>query len=197
MVFPCKLHAQQVRDSMSHSNIDRMIDYWTARRGDAPATARADIDPADFADIITHAFMIGRARPGAYSFRLVGALLEDLHRGARRGGDFLDLWTVGDRSRLQTAIESAANRGDPLLAEVLGRSLQGQEAKLEIMLAPLLGPMGRVDRILGFYQPVSPLFRLQNQSIERLFLQDIAFVGTEAATASPLRIAAVDGRRIA
>jgi hypothetical protein len=182
---------------MSHTNTKRMIDYWEARRGDALAPARTSIDPAEFSDVITQTFIIGRERAGIYPFRLAGGLLEDLHRRTLLGCDFMGLWSGGDRSKVQAAIESALNRGDALVATALGRSLTGQEAKLEIILAPLADSAGRVDRLLGLYQPVSPLFKLQNQPIERLFLQSIAFADTGLEIPSPLRIAAVDGRRIA
>lgn len=182
---------------MSHTNTNRMIDYWDAHRGEALAPARASIDPADFADIITQTFIIGRARPGVYPFRLAGGLLEDLHRRSLLGADFMGLWAAGDRPKIQAAIESALIRGDALVATALGRSLMSQEARLEIILAPLADSTGRVDRLLGLYQPVSPLFKLQNQPVERLILQSIAFADTGLATPSPLRIAAVDGRRIA
>jgi hypothetical protein len=174
-----------------------MIDYWSDRRGDALAPARAGIDPAEFSDVITQAFMIGRSRLGVYPFRLAGGLLEDLHRRPLLGVDFMSLWAVGDRAKVQTAIEAALYRGEALLAHVLGRSLQGHEARLEVVLAPLADSMGRIDRLLGLYQPTSPLFRLQNEPVERLFLQSIAFADNGMATPAPLRIAAIDGRRIA
>ena len=182
---------------MSHSNTARMIDYWTARRGDAPAPARAQIDPADFSDVITQAFIIGRERLGVYPFRLAGGLVEDLHRRTLLGYDMLSLWSAGDRPRIQAAIEAALNSGDALIVQALERTLQGHEARLELLLAPLADSYGRINRLLGLYQPTSPLFRLQNEPIERLFLQNIAYADNGQAIPSPLRIAAVDGRRIA
>ncbi len=197
MEFPASLVRRSPRTEMFHSNTTRMIDYWTARKGESLAPARADIDPAEFSDVITHAFMIGRARVGVYPFRLAGGLLEDLHRRALLGADFMSLWAVGDRPKVQAAIESALGHGEALIAQALGRTLKGQEARLEIVLAPVADSTGRVDRMLGLYQPTSPLFRLQDEPIERLFLQTIAFARGDLETPAPLRIAAVDGRRIA
>lgn len=182
---------------MSHSNTARMIGYWEERRGREPAPQRSSIDPADFADLVTQAFLIGRAGPSAYPFRLAGALLDDLHRGPLVGGDFLQLWAATDRPRIQTAIESALGLRESLVATAQGRSLSGAEAKLEILLAPLADRHGKVDRLLGLYQPVSPLFRLQNQRIERLYLLQIAFAGGGDPLAAPVRLASVDGRLIA
>jgi hypothetical protein len=170
-----------------------MLGYWEERRGDAGAPPRASIDPADFAEVVTQTFLIGRDGPGAYPFRLVGALLEDLHRGPLLGQDFVQLWAGTDRSRIQNAVEGAFARRQSLIATAHGRSLKGAEAKLEILLAPLANRQGKIDRLLGFYQPISPLFRLQNEHVERLFLQGLT-LGDGVTPAAPLRLAAVDGR---
>jgi len=182
---------------MSHSNTARMLGYWEERRGAAPAPLRASIDPADFADVITQTFLIGRDAAGGYPFRLAGALIEDLHRGPLVGRDFSQLWANADHKRLQGALEAAFRNRQSLIATAQGCSLAGGQARFELLLAPLAGRDGQVDRMLGFYQPISPLFRLQNQRIERLFLIDVAFADGGDPLAAPLRLAAVDGRLIA
>ena len=182
---------------MTHSNTARMLDYWETRRDGQGAPSRSAIDPAAFSDVVTQTFMIGRERSGLYPFRLAGALLDDLHQSQLTGVDFAQIWAPADRPRLQGAIEAALSRRESLILLAQGRSLSGAQARLEILLAPLAGPKGQVDRMLGFYQPVSPLFRLQNQRIERLFLLEATFADGEEAGAAPLRLAAMDGRRIA
>jgi hypothetical protein len=173
---------------MTHSNTARMLAYWETRRNGDDAPLRSAIDPVGFSDIITQAFMIGRERAGTYPFRLAGALLNDLHHAPLTGSDFSLMWAASDRPRLQSAVEAALARRQSMIIQALGRSLTGAQARLEVMLAPLAGPKGQVDRMLGFYQPVSPLFRLQDERIERLFLLDASFADGGDAT---------DGRRIA
>ena len=173
-----------------------MLAYLDAHRGGRTAPPRAAIGPGGFADIVTQAFMVG-AKDDAYPMRLVGGLLQDLHHGPLLGSSFVDLWADTDRPQIRSALEAAVHRGAPLVAYALGRSQEGLQTRIEMMLAPLAGPVGRVDRLLGFYQPVSPLFRLQNQRIERLFLQEVAFAGESDRPAASLRLAALHGRRIA
>jgi hypothetical protein len=182
---------------MSHSNTARLLGYWEGQRDEGGCPQRSSIDPAAFAEMVTQTFVLGRARAGAYPFRLAGALLEDLHRGPLAGFDFMALWSSGDRPRVQAAVEAALGRGQSLIATAYGRSVKGSEARLEILLAPLAGRQGRVDRMLGLYQPTSPLFRLEGQRIERLFLEEIAFADGGAPILPPLRLAAMDGRLIA
>lgn len=182
---------------MSHMNTKTMLAYWEGQRDGFDAPQRSTVDPASFSHVVTQAFMIGRERCGVYPFRLAGALLEDLHRGPLSGFDFLHLWAGDDRPRLQAALEAALARRQPLVAHAHGCNLNGAQARLEIMLAPLAGRNGQVDRMLGFYQPTTPLYRLQNHPIERLFLLEVAFADGGEAAPSPLRLAAMDGRRIA
>jgi hypothetical protein len=179
---------------MSHANTARMQVYWEDRREGIEAPRRSSIDPAEFCDLVTQAFVLGRGPARAYPFRLTGALLEDLHGGPLVGSDFVALWAPSDRARIQAAIEEAMERGVAIIALAHGRSASGHQARLEILLAPLVGRGGRVDRMLGLYQPVSPLFRLKEQSIQRLFLLEFAFA-SEAP--SPVRLASLDGRLIA
>ena len=181
---------------MSHSNTARMLGYWEGQRSQGGCPERSSIDPAAFSEVVTQTFVLGRERAGAFPFRLAGALVEDLHGGPMFGVDFAALWSPADRSRVQTAIEAALGRRRSLIASAYGRSLSGAEARLEILLAPLIGSEGRVDRLLGLYQPTSPLFRLQDQRIERLFLLEIGFASGGESVPAPLRLASIDGRLI-
>jgi hypothetical protein len=173
-----------------------MLGYWEGQKAEGDCPRRSSIDPAAFSEVVTQTFVLGREGAGAYPFRLAGALVEDLHGAALFGLDFAALWAPADRPRVQAAIEAALGRRRSLIAAAHGRSLSGAEARLEILLAPLAGREGRVDRLLGLYQPTSPLFRLQDQRIERLFLQEIAFADGGEPVPAPLRLAALGGRLI-
>lgn len=180
---------------MSHSNTARMLGYWEGRKGQAGCPQRSSIDPAAFSEVVTQTFVLGRDR-GAFPFRLAGALVEDLHGAPLFGLDFAALWAPADRPRLRNAVEAAVGRRRSLIASAYGRNLSGAEARLEILLAPLAGRQGQIDRLLGLYQPTSPLFRLREQRIERLFLQEIAFADGGEPLPAPLRLAALGGRII-
>jgi len=174
-----------------------MLGYWEGqRRPEGGCPQRSSIDPAAFSEVVTQTFVLGREQAGAYPFRLAGALVEDLHGAVLFGLDFMALWAPADRPRARAAIEAALCRRRSLIASAYGRSLSGAEARLEILLAPLSGRQGKVDRLLGLYQPTSPLFRLQDQRIERLFLQDVAFADGGEPVPAPLRLATVGGRML-
>jgi hypothetical protein len=172
-----------------------MLGYWEGQKSHGDCPRRSSIDPAAFSEVVTQTFVLGR-EGAAYPFRLAGALVEDLHGAVLFGLDFAALWAPADRPRVQQAIEAALRRRRSLIASAHGRSVSGAEARLEILLAPLAGREGQIDRLLGLYQPTSPLFRLQEQRIERLFLLDITFADGGEPVPAPLRLASVDGRTI-
>jgi hypothetical protein len=187
---------------MSHSNTQRLTDYWRERRGAALAPLRARIDPCDFADLLPQVFILGRTAPGRYSFRLSCKLLEELHGPQLRRADFTALWADRDRIGLQSALEAALRRGQAMICDARGVTVEGHEADFEILLAPLTSGSGQVDRFLGLCQPVSPLQRLRGQALVRLTVLQLRPLpqvgGGESVRPFPLlRLAAVSGRRIA
>lgn len=184
---------------MVHSNTEWLTDYWRARLPAFGCPPRAAVDPTDFIELLPQVFILGRAAPGRYSFRLVGGLLADLHGRDLREEDFLSQWAPLDRPFMQSAMEGAARRADPLVVESQGCTADGAAADMEMLLAPMTGAGGGVDRFLGLYQPLTPLARLSGQPLLQLSARRIGVTGGReiVADAPRLRLASLDGRRIA
>jgi hypothetical protein len=181
---------------MRHSNTELLIDYWRARKVRGQSPLRSSIDPAEIADILPQIFILGRTSPGHYVFRLAGGLLRDLHARDLRRLDFNDLWSPADRSSLGQALEASRRTAEPLLITASARTEEGLAARLQLTLAPLRAGVLPPDRMLGLYQPLSPLAQLRDQPVRDLRL--ISFDADGDAPALPrLRLAALDGRRIA
>lgn len=185
---------------MVHSNTELLTDYWRRRLPSFGSPPRSSIDPGDFADLLPQIFMLGRIAPGRYALRLVGAMVEQLHDRSLRREDFLSLWSPADRASLQSAIEGAGRRSHPLVVLARGRTAEGHSIDLEVMMAPIAGAAGEVDRFLGLYQPLTAAAALRGGLSEPLLVRQIGLVGDagEAMAEAPrLRLAAMDGRRIA
>jgi hypothetical protein len=187
---------------MSHSNTQRLTDYWRQRRSGARAPLRSRVDPCDFADLLPQIFILGRVGPGRYVFRLTGELLQDLHGRDLRQAEFMPVWSAFDRLGLQAAMEDALRKGAAIVVETEGHTAQDNRVRMEILLAPMISNTGQTDRFLGLYQPVSPLQRLQGRPIERLSVHQVLSVaetqtGAQAHPLKLIRLAAIDGRRIA
>jgi hypothetical protein len=181
---------------MVHPNTERLTEYWQARQHDAAAPWRADVDPMDFHDLLPQVLIIGRASDGTYPFRLAGGFVSDLHRSDLRGRCLLELWRPGDRWQLKSALEFARGRPEPLVvhADILADGVA--PVSMEVLLAPLRGQSGEVDRFIGLYQPTAMIARLLGRPALALAVSGISRSnGAEAAPS--LRLASVNGRQIA
>jgi hypothetical protein len=168
------------RALMYHSNTERLAGYWLQRRIGARAPCRDSIDPCDLAELLPQVFMLARPAPDRFAFRLAGGMIERLHGRPLRHADFLALWSEADRARLSRTVAGAMNRGQPLLVQALGRTDEGRSAEFEILLAPLADRSGKIDRVIGLYQAVSPLSALLDRPLERLSVLEIAPLALKA-----------------
>jgi hypothetical protein len=182
---------------MFHSNTEQLISYWRTRRSAGAAPVRANINPADFSTLAPQVFMLGRRGPGRFHFRLVGGFIADLHGEDLRESDLLALFDAGHRTALQLALEALCREPQPLVIDCEARPREGQPLRLEIMIAPLIGPSGGVDRFIGLYQPTSPVAVLMGRPVHSLAIRAISAADSTATSLPRLRLAAVEGRRIA
>jgi len=181
---------------MFHSNTERLIDYWRGLAGFGRVPARADVDPSAFADLAPQAFVLGRVGSGIYPVRLAGGFVAALHQRDLRRQNALSLFAQRDRLELQTALESARRRPEPLVATV-AVAAEGCAIDMEILFAPLAGADGGPDRFLGLYQPLTMVARLRGRPAELFGVRTLRGVGPANEETPRLRLAALDGRRIA
>lgn len=179
---------------MFHSNTQDLIDHWRALRRGEQAPAREALDPAAIAEILTQVFLIGRHSP-ALPFRLAGGLLTDLHGRSLRGEGFLDLWGPPSRPAVREAVQTAVANREPVIVYA-DAGAAGGVLGLEIFLAPLTGPGGGLDRLLGLYQPITSLSVLRGEPIGLLAHRYAVPLGHDRPRPARLRLAAVDGLRV-
>lgn len=181
---------------MFHPNIERMLEYWRVRHTGAGAPARTSIDPSDFATLLPQVFMLGRRDAGLYRFRLAGGLVTDLHKGDLRNADILSLWAGSDRLRLAAALESSRRRSEPFVVAAEAKAQGGLECPMQVLFAPLRGPDGRPDRVIGLYQPTALLQRLGGEPVEIMSIVRV-YPAADVVERPALRLAVVDGQRVA
>jgi hypothetical protein len=183
-------------ESMFHSNTELLIDYWRSRKIDRLSPLRTTVDPSDFSGLLSQVFILGRAAPGQYLFRLAGGLLTDLHKRDLRRVDLLSLLPGADRPRIGQALEQARRTAEPAVLTVDARTEEGLSARIEVLIAPLRAETAPQDRIIGLYQPLTPLAELRGQTVRELAV--IRIGAAEDVLERPrLRLAAIDGQRIA
>jgi hypothetical protein len=179
---------------MLHSNTERLIDYWRARKREGLSPLRSAIEPGDLSGMLPQAFILGRTDPGRFVFRLAGGLIADLHGRDLRQISVLALWAEPDRPRLAAALEACRRAAEPVVAVAEARSSRGAST-VELTFAPLVAETAPVDRIIGIYQPLESLTPLGGYPAE-LRLRHIA-AASERSAPPKIRLVADGGRLIA
>lgn len=182
--------------SVFHSNTEMLIDYWRGLTFGAQAPRRADVDPAHFAPLAPQTLVLGRTTSGHYPVRLAGGLVRDLFDRDLRGVNALSLWLGRDHTALRIALEGARRRPEPLVVNSMALA-DSAMIEMEVLLAPLSGGPTGPDRYLVLLQPLSPLARLRDTPVRQLAVACIRSAGPANEPAPRIKLAAVNGRRIA
>jgi hypothetical protein len=179
---------------MFNANTERLLDYWRARRGDRPAPRRVDIDVADFPTLAPNVFIAELQAGGDVRFRLAGEAIGALCGRPLRGESLLALWAFEHRGRLSRLLTTSLGEAEPLVVLAVGDSTDRGAVSLELLFAPLTGPLGALDRFLGLCQ--ADARRAATAPLGPLSIVAVNGVA-DAARRARLRLAALDGRQIA
>jgi len=157
---------------------------------------RRAIDPTHFPNLLSQVFVVGRDAAGIYPLRLVGGFIAELHAQDLRSRNVLDLFRPGDGLDLKAALEAGRKRPEPVLVKA-DINTAGPSLPLEILFLPLAAAPGSPERFLGLYQPLGLVARLQGLPAREIHVERIMPMGPANQEFTHLRLAAVDGRRIA
>ena len=181
---------------MFHSNTQTLIDYWRGQGGYRGLPTRAQIDPAAFPKLLPQVFILGRVNTGFYPIRLAGGFVADLHKRNLKGLNGLSLFSERNRLTLHTALETARRRPEPVVATVEAFTDQAS-LPMEVLFAPLAGADGSPERFLGLYQHLSLVARLDGRPVREIIAHSVRGVGPANEETPRLRLATLDGRRVA
>lgn len=182
---------------MFHPSTERLIDYWRGKAGGDGVPTRASVNPGDFLDLLPQVFILGRDGLGRCPVRLAGGFVTDLHARDLRGEDALGFWALSHRLEVKSALEVARRRGEPTVITADVRAVGVPSVGMEVLLAPMTGATGEVDRFLGLYQPIAMIQRLMGRPVSELGVRKIQSLGPANEESPRLRLATLHGRRIA
>lgn len=182
---------------MFHPSTERLIDYWRSKSVNGGVPARAAINPGDFPDLLPQVLILGRDAKGRYPVRLAGGFVVDLHARDLRGEDALGFWALSQRLEVKSALDVARRRAEPVVITADIRAIGAPSVGMEVLLAPMAGTDGQVDRFLGLYQPIATIQRLMGRPASELGVRKIQGLGPANEEAPRLRLATLHGRLIA
>lgn len=179
---------------MFHSGTTRLIDYWSSLNG-GRTPARAHFDPIQASDLLPQMFLLAR-ESDRLAVRIAGEALRDLFGRPLKGRDVFSLFTPPAQALARRSALQAIRDETAMVLVATGRSKAGDEVPLEIVLAPLLGPDGAADRLIGLIQPTASLALLEGQPVADISVR-MSAAGARRTQRPTLRLAALDGQRIA
>ena len=131
-----------------------LFDYWNDVRAGRLAPDRLEIEPSRIAAILSETFMLQRADPGNYCYRLAGTRLCDLFGAELRGRNFLDFWCNEDAALLKRCLSAVCEQGAVGVLSLASGDGPRRRLELEAILLPLLHGGKNLSRVLGAMTPV-------------------------------------------
>ncbi len=136
-----------------------LFDHWQALRKGRIAPAREEIDPRAIEDVLEHAFILQRAEAGPPRIRIAGMSLCDLLGMELRAMPATALFApvarpdflrVLEGMQKQPAIVELSLAALPESGQLPGQaSGRAVETTAEMLLLPLAGSQGQIDRAIG------------------------------------------------
>lgn len=139
-------------DEMIHSEIRALYSYWEQLRAGRPCPDRTEVDPRDIAADSRHLIILEDLGRGNIRFRLAGSGLLDAFGFDLRG---MSARAIMEGKSRESIVE--------LIAETIAEPGVGYARLIapdgvsvwEMVLLPLRGSLGSVDRMIGCLHPVN------------------------------------------
>lgn len=179
---------------MFHPDTQFLIDHWTrlARHAEARGGIpdRTRLKPDDLGLRLPRAFLADMSG-AAPMMRLPGGWIETFHDRPLKDAPLLSLWAPDSQAMAASAMAQAIREARPV---VVVATMTTCPTHFEITVAPLRGPTGAPDRLLGLYAP-SATFSLGKDDPRLLTARICLSAGDPGRP--PLSLAAAGGRRVA
>ncbi len=196
---------------MPHSSTVSLLTYWRGLQSDpVKAPSRDRFDPGHLKSLIPQMIMISTADSG-HRFRLSGGFLVAVHGYELRETSFTGLFRPPFNDALIAALQRSALRQQPLLITFSApwqayvaegetadaRLFHDETVRFEVCLCPMLNRYGKVDRMVGVYQSLSPMPANRHGTLGRYTLENTTLLEPEQkSTAGHLRLVVDAGQRV-
>ena len=139
-------------NEMIHSEIRALYNYWERLRAGRPCPYRAEVDPRDMDGDARHLFVLEDLGQGNLRFRLAGTALIDAFGYELRGMSARSVMEGQARESFVALINETLAEPGVGYARLFAPD---GETVWEVVLLPLRGNFGQIDRLIGCLHPVS------------------------------------------
>jgi len=162
---------------VEHKSKRLIFEYWNRQRRDRPAPSRYEIDPAAICHALGDTFMLAADFIDGIRFRLAGTRVCALFGREIKGELFNAFWSEKSRAQIADIGSAALNEAVGAVAGVTGRTAEGEETELELLLLPIAHDGRTRVRALGALSPLVPPYWLGQAPVVELELQTLRHLG--------------------
>jgi len=121
---------------MKHPSSREFFAYWDAKRGDARAPDRSEIEPGAVRELLGDIFVLSYDNDAGYPFRVAGTRVSALLGRDLKDASFTALFAPDSRREISDVINYVAEEMLPAIAGITATSDDGKTAHLELLLLP-------------------------------------------------------------
>lgn len=121
---------------MKHPSSREFFAYWDAKRGDARAPDRSEIEPGAVRELLGDIFVLSYDNEAGYPFRVAGTRVSALLGRDPKDSSFAALFTPDARREIEDIISYVAEEMLAAIAGVTATAEDGTTAHLELLLLP-------------------------------------------------------------
>jgi len=182
---------------MKHASTRAVFEYWNVRRGVRPAPERGEIDPAEIRLALGDTFMLAADFVDQLRFRLAGTRVCALFCREIKGEVFSELFNGPSRKAVEELLTIVNEEAVGIVAGIVGRTEEGHDAELEMLLLPLAHSGHARIRALGVLVPAVPPYWLGATPVTSLDIVTLRHIGPEVKSRAAPRFGRLaDGSRL-
>jgi len=121
---------------MKHPSSREFFAYWDAKRGDARAPDRSEIEPGAVRELLGDIFVLSYDNDAGYPFRVAGTRVSALLGRDLKDTSFSALFAPDSRREIEDIVTYVAEEMLAAIAGITATSEDGTTAHLELLLLP-------------------------------------------------------------
>ena len=121
---------------MKHPSSRGFFSYWDAKRGDARAPDRSEIEPSAVRELLGDIFVLSYDSDAGFPFRVAGTRVCALLGRDLKDNSFSALFAADGRREIEDIVTVVAEEMLPAIAGITATSENGALAHLELLLLP-------------------------------------------------------------
>jgi hypothetical protein len=121
---------------MKHPSSRSFFTYWDAKRGDARAPDRSEIEPAAVRELLGDIFVLSYDNETGFPFRVAGTRVCALFGRDLKDQSFTELFAPSGRREIEDVVTVVAEEMLAAIAGISATSEDGSVAHLELLLLP-------------------------------------------------------------